>query len=137
MGELTKANYLADRHLMLRLAIETVAHDYDVIVIDSAPNLGIGTINVVCAADVLIVPTPAELFDYTSALQFFDMLRDLLKNVDLKASSQMSVFCLPNTVIIMAHSPRGWKNKFGMPGEAWSLKMLCAKRMKSVKVRSV
>ncbi|MDW3438726.1 AAA family ATPase, partial [Escherichia coli] len=59
-------------------------HDYDVIVIDSAPNLGIGTINVVCAADVLIVPTPAELFDYTSALQFFDMLRDLLKNVDLK-----------------------------------------------------
>ncbi len=35
----------------------------------------------------------------------------------------MSVFCLPNTVIIMAHSPRGWKNKFGMPGEAWSLKM--------------
>ncbi len=41
---------------MLRLAIETVAHDYDVIVIDSAPNLGIGTINVVCAADVLIVP---------------------------------------------------------------------------------
>ncbi len=33
---------------------------------------------------MLIVPTPAELFDYTSALQFFDMLRDLLKNVDLK-----------------------------------------------------
>ena len=48
------------------------------------PTFGIGTINVVCAADVLIVPTPAELFDYTSALQFFDMLRDLLKNVDLK-----------------------------------------------------
>ena len=34
-----------DPHLMLRLAIETVAHDYDVIVIDSAPNLGIGTIS--------------------------------------------------------------------------------------------
>ena len=50
--------------------------DDDVVVIDSAPNLGSGTINVVCAADVLIVPTPAELFDYTSALQFFDMLRD-------------------------------------------------------------
>ncbi len=32
---------------------------------------------------MLIVSTPAELFDYTSALQFFDMLRDLLKNVDL------------------------------------------------------
>ncbi len=33
---------------------------------------------------MLIVPTPVEPFDYTSALQFFDMLRDLLKNVDLK-----------------------------------------------------
>ena len=84
MGKFDEGKLPADPHLMLRLAIETVAHDYDVIVIDSAPNLGIGTINVVCAADVLIVPTPAELFDYTSALQFFDMLRDLLKNVDLK-----------------------------------------------------
>ena len=71
-------------HMMLRLAIETVAHDYDVVVIDSAPNLGTGAINVVCASDVLIVPTPAELFDYTSALQFFTMLRDLLKKVDLQ-----------------------------------------------------
>ncbi len=84
MGKFDEGKLPTDPHLMLRLAIETVAHDYDVIVIDSAPNTGIGTINVVCAADVLIVPTPAELFDYTSALQFFDMLRDLLKNVDLK-----------------------------------------------------
>ncbi len=84
MGKFDEGKLPTDPHLMLRLAIETVAHDYDVIVIDSAPNLGIGTINVVCAADVLIVPTPAELFDYTSALQFFDMLRDLLRNVDLK-----------------------------------------------------
>ncbi|STH08630.1 plasmid partition protein SopA [Escherichia coli] len=71
MGKFDEGKLPTDPHLMLRLAIETVAHDYDVIVIDSAPNLGIGTINVVCAADVLIVPTPAELFDYTSALQFF------------------------------------------------------------------
>jgi chromosome partitioning protein len=61
MGKFDEGKLPADPHLMLRLAIETIAHDYDVIVIDSAPNLGIGTINVVCAADVLIVPTPAEL----------------------------------------------------------------------------
>ncbi len=105
MGKFDEGKLPTDPHLMLRLAIETVAHDYDVIVIDSAPNAGIGTINVVCAADVLIVPTPAELFDYTSALQFFDMLRDPLKNVDLERLRQMSVFCLPNTVIITAAVP--------------------------------
>lgn len=70
-------------HMMLRAAIESVWDNYDVIVIDSAPNLGIGTINVVCAADVIVVPTPAELYDYTSTLQFFTMLRDMLSTVDL------------------------------------------------------
>ncbi|HED9079879.1 TPA: plasmid-partitioning protein SopA [Salmonella enterica subsp. enterica serovar Enteritidis] len=70
-------------HLMLRAAIESVWDSYDLIVIDSAPNLGIGTINVVCAADVIVVPTPAELYDYVSSLQFFTMLRDLIANVDL------------------------------------------------------
>ncbi|TPQ04213.1 plasmid-partitioning protein SopA [Salmonella enterica] len=70
-------------HLLLRAAIESVWDSYDLIVIDSAPNLGIGTINVVCAADVIVVPTPAELYDYVSSLQFFTMLRDLIANVDL------------------------------------------------------
>ncbi|WP_312315380.1 plasmid-partitioning protein SopA [Atlantibacter sp.] len=72
-------------HMMLRAAIESVWDNYDVIVIDSAPNLGIGTINVVSAADVIVVPTPAELYDYTSTLQFFTMLRDMLSTVDLGA----------------------------------------------------
>ncbi|GHC80811.1 plasmid-partitioning protein SopA, partial [Klebsiella pneumoniae] len=70
-------------HLMLRAAIESVWDNYDIIVIDSAPNLGTGTINVVCAADIIVVATPAELFDYSSVLQFFTMLLDLLKTVDL------------------------------------------------------
>ena len=42
MGKFDEGKLPTDPHLMLRLAIETVAHDYDVIVIDSAPNLGIG-----------------------------------------------------------------------------------------------
>ena len=55
MGKFDEGKLPTDPHLMLRLAIETVAHDYDVIVIDSAPNLGSARFNVVCAADVLIV----------------------------------------------------------------------------------
>lgn len=136
MGKFDEGKLPTDPHLMLRLAIETVAHDYDVIVIDSAPNLGIGTINVVCAADVLIVPTPAELFDYTSALQFFDMLRDLLKNVDLKGFE-------PDVRILLTKysnsngSQSPWMEE--QIRDAWGsmvLKMLYVKRMKLVKVRS-
>ena len=117
MGKFDEGKLPTDPHLMLRLAIETVAHDYDVIVIDSAPNPGIGTINVVCAADVLIVPTPAELFDYTSALQFSICFVICSRTLILKGSSLMYVFCLPNTAIVMALSPRGWRSKFGMPGK--------------------
>lgn len=70
-------------HLLLRAAIETVWDGYDVIVMDSAPNLGVGTLNIVCASDVIVVPTPAELYDYVSIHQFFSMLRDLMATVDL------------------------------------------------------
>lgn len=70
-------------HELLRAAIATVSDDYDVVVIDSAPNLGVGTMNVVCASDVIITPTPAEMYDYSSAQQFFVSMRDLLANVDL------------------------------------------------------
>ncbi|MBA5234734.1 plasmid-partitioning protein SopA [Pectobacterium aroidearum] len=70
-------------HMLLRAAIESVWDSYDLIVVDSAPNLGDGTINVVCAADVIVVPTPAELYDYVSALQFFTMLRDLISYIDM------------------------------------------------------
>ena len=70
-------------HELLRAAIASVWDDYDVVVLDSAPNLGIGTLNVVCASDVIITPTPAEMYDYSSAQQFFVTMRDLLAGVDL------------------------------------------------------
>lgn len=82
MMPLAKAGKLpTDPHMMLRAAIESVWDSYDVVVLDSAPNLGTGAINVVCASDVVVVPTPAELYDYCSANQFFVMMRDLLANV--------------------------------------------------------
>ena len=78
-----KGELPVEPHLLLRAAIVSVWDSYDVIVLDSAPNLGIGTINVVCAADVIVVPTPAELYDYVSTQQFFTMMRDLLAEIDL------------------------------------------------------
>ncbi len=34
----------------------------------------------------------------------------------------MYVFCLPNTVIVMVLSPRGWRSKFGTPWGSMVLK---------------
>lgn len=53
IGKFGKEKLSTDLHLMLRLAIETAAHDFDLFIINSAQNRGIGTINLVCAADVI------------------------------------------------------------------------------------
>ena len=62
-------------HLMLRAGIETVSANYDVVIVDGAPNLADGTIAQVYAADVLLCPTSAELHDTASTEQFFGLLQ--------------------------------------------------------------
>lgn len=68
MGKFDEGKLFIDLYLMFWLVIEIVVYDYDVIVIDSVFNLGIGMINVVCVVDVLIVFMFVELFDYIFVL---------------------------------------------------------------------
>lgn len=70
-------------HMMLRAGIDTIMDQYDLILVDGSPNIGQATINMVCAADVILAPTPAELNDYLSTAQFFEALRDLMQHIDL------------------------------------------------------
>ena len=72
-----------DPHLMLRAGLETVFEAYDLVIIDGSPNLGMGTVNMICAADAIITPAPADLNDYMSTAQFFEGTRDLLAGIDL------------------------------------------------------
>jgi chromosome partitioning protein len=48
------------RESVLRLALEPIADDYDAIVIDTPPDLGLLTVNALVAADVVIAPVSAE-----------------------------------------------------------------------------
>jgi len=103
-------------HMLLRAAIESIWDLYDVIVIDSAPNLGVGTLNVVCAADIIVVPTPAELYDYVSAQQFFSMLKDLISTVDLGGfEPDVRVLITKYSNAVGSHS--GWMDE--QIREAW------------------
>jgi chromosome partitioning protein len=51
-----------DRALRLRRALESVRDQYDLIVLDCPPALDLLTLNVLSAADTLIVPMQAEYF---------------------------------------------------------------------------
>ena len=65
-----------------RSGIRTVADDYDVILIDSPPALGMISINVLLAADALLVPSAARMFDFSSTVQFFHMIQAYIGRID-------------------------------------------------------
>lgn len=66
----------------LKFGIQTVANNYDVILLDSPPALGMISINVLMAADSLLVPSAARMFDFSSTVQFFRMVRNYIQQID-------------------------------------------------------
>ena len=68
----------------LKFGIETIAANYDLILIDSPPALGMISINVLLAADALLVPSAARMFDFSSTVQFFRMIHAYIGRLDPK-----------------------------------------------------
>ena len=66
-----------EREYMLKNAIEEVKKDYDYILIDCAPSLGLITLNSLVAADSVIIPIQCEYF----ALEGLGKLLNTIKSV--------------------------------------------------------
>lgn len=66
-----------NREYMMREALKSVKDDYDYIIIDCAPSLGLITINALTAADSVIIPIQCEYF----ALEGLGKLLNTIKNV--------------------------------------------------------
>lgn len=66
-----------NREHMLRLALEEIKDDYDYILIDCAPSLGLITLNALTAADSVIIPIQCEYF----ALEGLGKLLNTIKSV--------------------------------------------------------
>ena len=65
------------REFMLKNALQDVKENYDYIVIDCAPSLGLITINALTAADSVIVPIQCEYF----ALEGLGKLMNTIKSI--------------------------------------------------------
>lgn len=65
----------------LARGIEGVKANYDMVVIDSPPALGVTSLNILCAADALVVPTPPALYEFSSTVQYFRMIENVLKGI--------------------------------------------------------
>ncbi|MFZ1652526.1 MAG: ParA family protein [Candidatus Nanopelagicales bacterium] len=65
------------REYALRTALEGLADDYDLVVLDCSPSLGVLTINALTAADEVIIPMQCETLSHRGVRQLLDTVTDV------------------------------------------------------------
>ena len=65
------------RELVLRLALEPVLADYDVVILDCSPSLGVLTLNALAAADQVLIPMQCEMLSHRGVGQLLDTISDV------------------------------------------------------------
>jgi chromosome partitioning protein len=75
---------LGSPHFRLTNALKKVKNNYDVIIIDCSPNLGMLTLNAIIASDGMIIPIPPSMNDYSSFVMYTATLRNLFKSLPNK-----------------------------------------------------
>lgn len=65
-------------------ALKIVKNQYDVILIDCGPNLGLLTLNAIIACDGIIIPIPPSMNDYSSFIMYTATLRNMFKELGTK-----------------------------------------------------
>jgi chromosome partitioning protein len=69
-------------------AVGTIAEDYDVILLDPPPALGMISLGVLSAANALIVPMPPSIVDFSSTASFLDMLHMTMRSLEAMTSKR-------------------------------------------------
>jgi chromosome partitioning protein len=71
-----------NRERMMRSAIDTVRDEYDYILIDCPPSLGLITINMLAAADALIIPLQCEYYALEGLSQLLNTVHRVQQGVN-------------------------------------------------------
>lgn len=72
------------REFVLQQALEPFRGNYDVILLDCSPSLGMLTLAALTAADGLIIPMPSEMLGHRGVGQLLDTVRDVKKFLNPK-----------------------------------------------------
>ncbi|HET7476681.1 MAG TPA: ParA family protein [Dermatophilaceae bacterium] len=74
------------REYVLRTALEALLPDYDILVLDCSPSLGVLTLNALTAATGLVIPMPCEMLSHRGVGQLLDTVADVQRilNKDLQ-----------------------------------------------------
>jgi len=85
-AEIEMINY-PNREMVLKSIIEPVKNDYDFVIIDCSPSLGLITVNALTAADSVIVPVQCEFF----ALEGLGKLLNTIKIVQSRLNTSLEI----------------------------------------------
>ena len=78
---------LADREQMMRKTLATVKNEYEFIIIDCSPSLGLVTVNALTASDSVIIPVQCEYF----ALEGLGKLLNTIKIVQTRLNPNLDI----------------------------------------------
>ncbi|HEY5327876.1 MAG TPA: ParA family protein, partial [Mucilaginibacter sp.] len=78
---------LTDREYKMKAVLNMVKNEYDFIIIDCSPSLGLITINALTAADSVIIPVQCEYF----ALEGLGKLLNTIKIVQSRLNPQLAI----------------------------------------------
>ena len=82
------------REQTLRRVLTKVRHDYDMILIDCAPSLGLLTVNALTASDQVIMPLECEFF----ALRGIALLTDTITKVQDRLNPELEILGILGTM---------------------------------------
>lgn len=78
---------LPNREKMMKMALEKVKNDYEFIIIDCSPSLGLITVNSLTAADSVLIPVQCEYF----ALEGLGKLLNTIKIVQTRLNPELAI----------------------------------------------
>jgi chromosome partitioning protein len=85
-AEIEMINY-PNRELVLKKILESVTDDYQFIIIDCSPSLGLITVNALTAADSVVIPVQTEFF----ALEGLGKLLNTVKIVQNRLNTELKI----------------------------------------------
>jgi chromosome partitioning protein len=78
---------MADREYKMKAVLDAIKSEYDFIIIDCSPSLGLITINALTAADSVIIPVQCEYF----ALEGLGKLLNTIKIVQSRLNTSLEI----------------------------------------------
>jgi chromosome partitioning protein len=68
---------LPDREFALAHRLRAIAGDYDIVLLDCSPSLGVLTLNALAAADEVVIPLQCEMLSHRGVGQLLDTVADV------------------------------------------------------------